>query len=81
MSKKTLEKKALKGKQAKTAAAQTSKAPKAQAKEAKPNIPNIDRCCKCKSYGPFPCGTGHQCKLTGKPTPRKATCPKQKPRI
>ena len=42
----------------------------------KPSVPNADRCCRCKNYGKIPHEPGHQCKLTGKPTPRKATCSK-----
>lgn len=63
MSKKTKEKKEAK--------AQEPEAPK-------PSIPNADRCCHCKSYAKFPDGQGHMCKRTGKPTPRKATCPEHK---
>lgn len=64
----------LKGKAKKIADSQARKALDPEA--TKPSIPNADCCCHCKHYGPFPDSTGHQCKLSGKPTPRKATCPK-----
>lgn len=69
--------KALKGKKAKTETAKKTK----KTKESTPKLKviNGDRCCHCKSYAPFPDGCGHMCKLTKKPTPRKATCPKQNP--
>lgn len=78
MSKKTQEKKEakLKGKQAKTAASQKSKPAKAEPKPV-PAIPNADRCCHCRFYKAYPV-TGHYCAITGKPTPRKATCSKNK---
>ena len=66
----------LKGKAKKIAESNARKAEAKEVQAPKPNVPNADRCCHCKSYAKFPCGVGHQCKLTGKPTPRKATCPK-----
>ena len=72
--------KVLKGKAAKTAAAKKHKKESAAVEEAakqpKLSIKNGDRCCHCKSYikGDI---ISHMCKLTGKPTPRKATCDKQ----
>ena len=68
----------LKGKAAKTAEAKKNK--KTKAEPAKPSVPNADRCCHCKNYGKIPHEPGHQCKLTGKPTPRKATCNKNNPK-
>ena len=68
----------LKGKAAKTAEAKKNK--KAKEKPVKPTGPNADRCCHCKAYAKFKNAPGHYCKLTGKPTPRKATCNKNNPK-
>lgn len=68
----------LKGKAAKTAEAKKNK--KTKAEPAKPSVPNADRCCHCKEYTKHKNEPGHFCKLTGKPTPRKATCNKNNPK-
>ena len=71
--------KVLKGKKAKTETAKKTKKT-AEPKTPKPKVINGDRCCHCKAYTTFPDGCGHMCKLTKKPTPRKATCPKHNPK-
>ena len=67
----------LKGKPAKTAASRKNKkeALQEEPKETKPSIPNYGKCCTCRSYCRFPDGCGHMCRKSGKPTPRKASCP------
>ena len=70
--------KTFKGKAAKTAAAKKHKKEVVaeEVKQPKLAVKNGDRCCHCKSYAKGDV-IGHICKLTGKPTPRKATCDKQ----
>lgn len=64
----------LKGKAKKIAESNASKADSPEPIAPKPSVPNSDCCCRCKHYGSFPNEPGHQCKLTGKPIPRKSTC-------
>lgn len=66
----------LKGKAKKIAESNARKADSSGPIVSKPAPPNSGRCCRCKHYGKIPHESGHQCKLTGKPTPRKSTCSK-----